>query len=105
MKNNKEAELDALLKGLWERNLPIFQERLHILDRTASAAASGELTEADRIEALDIAHKLSGSLGLFGYNQATEIAREIEQILSSPTSATLGVLTALAADLRQSIMK
>lgn len=105
MKNNEEAEIDALLKSLWERNLPIFQERLNILDRAASAASDGTLAEAARTEAMDIAHKLSGSLGLFGYHQGTEIAREMEQILSSPTPATLSRLNALAAELRRMVMK
>ncbi len=101
MTKKEEAEIQALLTSLWERNLPLLHQRLDILDRTASAAMSGRLTEADRKATLDIAHKLSGSLGMFGYQQGTEIARRIEQILSSPTPATLGRLTALSTDLRR----
>ncbi len=96
-----EAKIDALLTSLWERNLPVLHERLDILDRAAAAAASGDLSEADREEALDIAHKLSGSLGMFGYHQSTEIAQQIEQSLKSPTPAASGNLTTLATTLRQ----
>lgn len=103
MSKRDEAKIDALLIALWERNLPTVHERLDILDRAASAAAFGKLSEAGRIEALDIAHKLSGSLGMFGHHRGTEIARNIEQILKAPTPATLPSLVALTADLRQTL--
>ncbi len=86
MKKDDEAKIDSLLAALWERNLPTLRERLDTLDRAAAAAASGHLTEASRAEALGIAHKLSGSLGMFGHHRGTEIARQIEAILS-PTPA------------------
>ena len=105
MTKKEEVEIDALLTTLWERNLPLLHQRLELLDRTASAALSGMLAEEDRKAALDIAHKLSGSLGMFGYHQGTEIARQIEQILSSPTQATLGRLTTLSTDLRQMLIR
>lgn len=105
MTEKEEAEINALLAGLWERNLPTLYERLNTLDRAAAAAVSGNLSESSRAEALDIAHKLSGSLGMFGYHQGTEIARQIEQILISPTPTTLGSLTTLVTDLRQCLIK
>jgi HPt (histidine-containing phosphotransfer) domain-containing protein len=99
-----ETKISALLTSLWERNLPTLCERLDILDRAASEAAAGKLTEASRAEAYDIAHKLSGSLGMFGHHHGTEIARQIEQILNTPTPATFAQLTTLTADLRQTLM-
>lgn len=101
MTKEKEAKIDALLTSLWERNLPGLHERLDILDRAVTAAASGKFTEANREEALDIAHKLSGSLGMFGYHHGTEIARQIEQILSSSTPVASDRLAALTIALRQ----
>jgi HPt (histidine-containing phosphotransfer) domain-containing protein len=88
MKKDEEAKIDALLTVLWERNLPTLRERLDTLDRAAAAAASGHLTEASRAEALGIAHKLSGSLGMFGYHRGTEIARQIEALLAPPAPNT-----------------
>jgi HPt (histidine-containing phosphotransfer) domain-containing protein len=101
MNKKEEAKIEALLSELWERNLPTLHERLNVLDRAASEAASGSLTEASRTEALDIAHKLSGSLGLFGRHQGTEIVRKIEQILNSPVPSALVRLTPLATELRR----
>ncbi|MEO6910075.1 MAG: Hpt domain-containing protein, partial [Edaphobacter sp.] len=87
----------------WERNLPTLYERLDLLDRAALAAASGTLAEATRTEALDIAHKLAGSLGMFGHHRGTEIARDIEQILKAPTPESLANLAAFTTDLRRAL--
>ena len=101
MTHKKEAKINALLASLWERNLPQLRERLDSLDRAAVSMASGSLTEASRTEALDIAHKLSGSLGMFGYNDGTTVARQIEDALSSPSSVTSKDLKALILQLRR----
>jgi HPt (histidine-containing phosphotransfer) domain-containing protein len=103
--NEKEAQLDALLTSLWERNLPTLYERLELLDRVAAESASGNLTGIKREEAFDIAHKLAGSLGMFGYHQGTEIARQIERILSSPIPAPSDHLANLVTDLREILIK
>lgn len=105
MTREEEDKINTLLSNLWERNLPTLRERLDILDRTASTASSGELSEALGAEALDIAHRLAGSLGMFGYHQGTEIARQIEEILKAPTAATLARLPSLTRDLHQSLGK
>jgi HPt (histidine-containing phosphotransfer) domain-containing protein len=99
----KKANIDALLATIWERNLPTLYERLDKLDRIAEEAASGKLTEMKCEEAFNIAHKLAGTLGMFGYHQGTEIARQIEQILDSPTPETSARLTTLITDLRKVI--
>ena len=103
MKMTKADQIDNVLATLWEKNLPTLRERLDLLDRTASLAASGTLPEAPRLEAYSIAHKLTGSLGMFGYQQGTDIARKIEHILKEPTPNQLTSLTALAKDLRTSL--
>lgn len=103
MKKDEEAKIDTLLAALWERSLPTLYERLDVLDRASAEAASGHLTEASRSEALGIAHKLSGSLGMFGYHRGTEIARQIEAILNAPTPNTLPRLSALVTELRDTL--
>ena len=67
-------DIHALLADLWQRHLPTLHERLNLLTRIGDEASSGTLAEASRLEAHSIAHKLAGNLGMFGYNQATEIA-------------------------------
>src|SRR6266481_5208459 len=98
-----DTKIDAVLTQLWQKNLPTIRDRLDLLDQFASAAVSGSLEEHTRIEALNIAHKLAGSLGMYGYQQGTEVASKMERILKSPTPETLVTLRALAADLRKSL--
>lgn len=101
---NEEAQIGTLLANLWERSLPTLHERLNILDRAALEGISGNLSETSRIEALNVAHKLSGTLGMFGRHQGTEIAREMEQLLSAPIpAAALPRLVTLAASLRKAL--
>jgi HPt (histidine-containing phosphotransfer) domain-containing protein len=101
--NEIDSQIDALLVQLWQKNLPTIRERLDLMDKFGSLAVSGELDEATRVEALNIAHKLAGSLGMYGYQQGTEIASKIERILKSPTPETLATLSTLATDLRKSL--
>jgi len=103
MKKADEAKISKVIAELWEKNLPTLRERLDLLDRTAHAAVAGRLSETARLEALEIAHKLSGSLGMFGYQQGTEIARKMEIILKSPTPEAITTLAALATQLRDSV--
>jgi HPt (histidine-containing phosphotransfer) domain-containing protein len=103
MKKPAPDQIDTLLAELWQKNLPTLRERLDLLDSVASTAASGTLAEASRLEALTIAHKLSGSLGMFGHQQSTQIAASMERIFKTPTPETLVTLRALAADLRTSL--
>jgi HPt (histidine-containing phosphotransfer) domain-containing protein len=103
MKKTAPDPMDDLLAQLWQKNLPTIRERLDLLDRFGSAAVSGTLDEPTRIEALNIAHKLAGSLGMYGYQQGTEVASKMERILKYPTPETLVTFRALAADLRKSL--
>jgi HPt (histidine-containing phosphotransfer) domain-containing protein len=96
-------QIDNILAQLWQKNLPTIRERLDLLDQFASAASTGTLAEGARLEALGIAHKLAGSLGMYGYQQGTEVASQMERILKSPTPETLRTLRALAVDLRKSL--
>jgi len=87
------------LMAIWERNRPQVIERLALLER---AAAAQPLPEQLRLEAIAIAHKLAGSLGMFGFAEGTRLARSIEYHLEAvnPNSAALA---SLAAELRQSL--
>ena len=103
MKKSSPDQIDTVLAQLWQKNLPTIRERLDLLDSVASTAASGALDEPTRLEALNIAHKLAGSLGMYGYQQGTEVASQMERILKSPTPETLLTLRSLAIDLRKSL--
>lgn len=66
---------------LWQRGLPRLQERLEELDQAATAALRGGLPPELRERAISTAHKLAGSLGMFGYPSGTDTARRIELLL------------------------
>ncbi len=97
-----EDKTASLLAALWMRNRPLVEERLALLDRAAAQAAAGTLSAELREEATHTAHKLAGSLGMYGYGEGTRIAREIEVLLgdAAPDATRLG---ALVAELRQAV--
>jgi HPt (histidine-containing phosphotransfer) domain-containing protein len=101
--SNAEEEINALLAELWQRHLPTTRERLEALERAAVDVSEQHLGEAERAEAQSIAHKLSGNLGMFGYQQAGSIAGEIERVLKSPTEETLPRFISLVQELRETL--
>ena len=92
----------SLLAAIWQRNRALVEERLTLLDRAAAAAAVDALSDSLRQEACGAAHKLAGSLGMYGYDEGTRIARQIEVLLgdATPDPARLG---ALVVGLRRAI--
>jgi HPt (histidine-containing phosphotransfer) domain-containing protein len=100
-----------LLATLWERNRPLILERIDELDRAANSAATASLTADDLRSAHSTAHKLAGSLGMFGYPEGTELARSIEHLLQAaadnadghPTPAQALTLRELTVALRQAL--
>lgn len=69
----------AAIAAIWRRQVPQTRERLHLLRHAADTLSETRTIDPElRSEALDIAHKLAGSLGMFGYGDATDHARAIE---------------------------
>lgn len=89
-----------LISALWERSVPLITDRLNGLDIACEAAVVGRLSPIMRRGAMDTAHKLAGSLGMFGYPRGTELAREIEQILEYEGVVDAGLLRELVVELR-----
>jgi len=92
----------ALLAALWQRNRPLVEERVAVLDRAAEAASAGTLTLELREEAAETAHKLAGSLGMYGFPQGTRVARELEVLLDYRTPDAVRVM-ALTVELRRAL--
>jgi DNA-binding response OmpR family regulator len=67
------------LLPIWERHREKYGDRIAILQHAVSALAEDRLDEALRQQAMREAHTLIGSLGGFGFNEAAQISREIEQ--------------------------
>ena len=75
-------ELQKKLNDVWQKVLPLMLNRLEAIQRAARALHGGKLTDDLRLDAAQQAHKLAGSLGVFGVQEASELAARIEQLLS-----------------------
>jgi diguanylate cyclase (GGDEF)-like protein len=77
-----EQQFHQALISLWSQYQGLMRQRLAVLQQTAAALASSQLTPDLHQAAEQAAHKLAGVLGMFEQETGTEIARQIEQILS-----------------------
>jgi HPt (histidine-containing phosphotransfer) domain-containing protein len=78
----EDSAVQAALATVWQRSLPQMRERLELLQRAADELATSRSIGPElRVEAISVAHKLAGSLGMFGFADATECARAIELTL------------------------
>lgn len=92
----------AALARMWEKFLPEIDARLKILEE---AAAANPLSSELQAAAHSAAHKLAGSLGMFGLHRGTELARQAELALAeNPITATQADLAAWAAEIRALIV-
>lgn len=98
MPDNRQSSTQMMIAALWQRNQPEVLARLALLDRAAAEPLTPELSQ----QAAATAHKLAGSLGMFGFPEGTRIARALEQHLesTSPDPTRLAILT---AELRQTL--
>jgi HPt (histidine-containing phosphotransfer) domain-containing protein len=72
------AAIAAALDRMWVKFLPDLREHVRVLDAAAGALAAGELDDGLRSQAQGTAHKLAGSLGTFGLERGTDLARKLE---------------------------
>ena len=92
----------AALARMWVKFLPEINARIAILDE---AAAANPLSQEQQAAAHSAAHKLAGSLGMFGLQRGTELARQAELALAEdPVTATPAELAAWVAELRELVL-
>ncbi len=94
--------IDAL-SSVWERQRGRVHERIALIERATAALASGEQDPELARDAQRAAHMLAGSLGMFGFSDASQAAREIEIGLERPTAESAPALSALARSLRRGV--
>jgi DNA-binding response OmpR family regulator len=73
---------------IWQQVKVPFLERLSLIEQTIAAFQAGTSSELLRSQAEQAAHKLAGSLGVFGYHEGSRLSRNIEQgcqFLHTPT--------------------
>jgi chemotaxis protein histidine kinase CheA len=101
--DDEKERIRQSMAAIWQRSLPLIQERLDALDHAAELAAAGTLTAEDRQAAASNAHKLAGSVGMFGYMEGTELARRLETTLEAEDLANPLLLRELSVALRAAL--
>ena len=81
MAPQESDEVRSALEKVWLNSRSEALERVATLQRFAETLGSGIPDQQSRESALSAAHRLSGSLGMFGLNEASSCAAEIEGLL------------------------
>ncbi|WP_330203634.1 response regulator [Cyanobacterium sp. DS4] len=79
----KEKHLQQLtaLNNIWEKYQDKREEQLNILQTTLNQIKEQKINKNQLKKAIDNCHKLSGNLGIFGFNEASYLASQLEQLL------------------------
>lgn len=88
MNRNTEA-IRCTLERVWLNSRPEALERLATLHRFTEMLRSGIPDQQSRGSALSAAHRLAGSLGMFGFSEASGCAAEIEGLLGDDPTLDL----------------
>ncbi len=102
----KDAE--SIMQALWERFKDSFDEQIDVLDQVIAALETGNLTDDLQQTANQTAHKLVGSLGVYGFPQGSIIARQIEGLLQGEGQvhpSKFCQMTQLVAALKQELQR
>ncbi|OKH32758.1 transcriptional regulator [[Phormidium ambiguum] IAM M-71] len=73
--------VEAATSKVWEKFQGKMLEQIAILGEAAAALTSGDLTPELQQKAKQEAHKLAGSLGIFGFMEGSTLAKELEDLL------------------------
>jgi PAS domain S-box-containing protein len=96
----------AAIAEVWQRFQPRVQEQVQVLEQAIIALNQKTLNHDLQQQAEQEAHTLAGSLGTFGFEHASQLARTIEQQLQAIdrlSSPEIHHLQQLIASLRQEI--
>ncbi len=83
-----DAAIAAELERLWKKYYPVNEARLAAVEAAGQLLSGGELSGPEIEEGIRAAHKLAGSLGMFGHGRSSTLAREAEELLASPKPDT-----------------
>jgi DNA-binding response OmpR family regulator/HPt (histidine-containing phosphotransfer) domain-containing protein len=83
-KRDERQQYLAFLNDTWKETQLNCLEQVTVLSQSAQALQTGSFDLTLQQKAHQVAHKLAGTLGIFGFTQGTQIARRLEQRLSSP---------------------
>ena len=100
MAPQKSDEVRSALEKVWFNSRPEALERVATLQRFAENLRSGAHDRRAWESALSAAHRLAGSLGMFGFNEASSCAAEIEALLGNGPTPDVATTVALVERLR-----
>ncbi len=93
--------MPAAIQAVFEKNRDELMRRIATLDHAVTAVRAGGLDEDLRARAERDAHKLAGSLGMFGLASGSDLARELEQALATrPAISAVDRLAEIVLTLR-----
>src|SRR4028119_185590 len=72
------SDVSAGLGRIFQAHKPDFDQRVDTVEGAVQAISAGTLDHTLRASAERDAHNLAGSLGTFGLQRGTELARELE---------------------------
>ena len=99
MAPQKSDEVRSALGKVWLNSRPEALERLATLEHFTETLRSGTPDRDACERALSAAHRLSGSLGMFGFDEASFCAAEIEGLLSAGRTPDAAAMAGLVGRL------
>lgn len=88
--------LSAAVAGVWAKYRDQVMGRVDVLEAAAIGLLEGRLDREGRRAAEREAHKLAGSVGTFGFAEASRLSREAETMLAGPNDLPQGDALRLA---------
>lgn len=77
-----DDDLRAAIEAIWARNGEASLGRVAALEEAVAALIESRLSDQQRRDAERKAHLLAGSVGMFGFQRASEAARRLESALA-----------------------
>ena len=102
-RQRNEEKIRTALEKVWLNSRPEALSRLATLEGFLEALPLGRTNEECLGTALSAAHRLSGSLGMFGLSEASSCAAEIEALLYQGSGLDIGVMAGLVRRLHNLI--
>ncbi|QLE57374.1 response regulator [Nostoc sp. TCL26-01] len=106
--NQKKQHLKATTNQIWEKFQHKFAQQIVILEQVATALQTNQLTVELQQQGQQQAHKLAGSLGIFGLMDGSQLARKLEGLLEQQIvleASAIKQIVELVELLRQEICK
>ncbi|WP_088889901.1 response regulator [Leptolyngbya ohadii] len=105
-KLNHQKDLKAIAKVL-DKYQNTFRERVAALEQVRAAIQTGSLALAQQQSLAQEAHRLAGTLGSFGYERGSHVAKSLEKLLEQYPLALVQVsqINSLISELTQELAK